>query len=184
MNTLKLRRFLVLAHLYLAAFLAPAFLMMAISGAMHVAGFEEQVERTPIALPAGTLLDPKSPTIEDDVRSLLAAQGIDVEFEYIKGKGNNFMTRPTSRTFVDFQVSGDGVRATLNEPDWQYSLMELHKGHGPLAFRTYLIAVGSVLFLSVVGGLLVGLLAPTYRRPTLITAIIGTILTAVLALAM
>ena len=184
MNVLKLRRFLVLAHLYLASFLAPAFLLVAISGGMHVAGFEEKVERTPIQLPAGTMLDPKSPTLEEDVRALLAAQNIDVEFEYIKGKGNNFMTRPTSRTFVDFQVTGEGVRATLNEPNLQYSLMELHKGHGPLAFRTYLMVVGSVLFLSVVGGLIVGLLAPNYRRPTLITAAIGTAGTAFLALAM
>ncbi|WP_417319045.1 hypothetical protein [Emcibacter sp.] len=184
MNTLKLRRFLVLAHLYLAAFLAPAFLLMAISGGMHVAGFKEEVTRTPIELPAGTMLDPKSPTLEEDVRSLLAAQNIDVDFEYIKDRGNNFLTRPTSRTFVEFEVGEDSMQATLNEPDWQYSLMELHMGHGPRIFRTYLIAVGSVLFLSVVGGLLVGLLAPNYRRPTIITAIIGTAATAFLAFGM
>ena len=58
--------------------------------------------------------------------------------------------------------------------------MELHKGHGPRVYRTYQLLVAVGLFIVVVGGLIVGLLANTYRRPTLVATAAGTVLVTLL----
>jgi len=150
-NTLKLRRILTQVHLYMAGFLAPAFLLVGITGGMDLAGFEAKTSQTPIVIAQEIVLDFDSPT------------------------------RPTSRTFALFEKTPNGIKATLNEPNLQYSMMELHKGHGPGIFRTYQIIAAIALFLVVIGGLAVGLLAKVYRMPTLISAIIGTIGFAILA---
>ena len=176
MNPLKLRRLLVSIHLYLASFLAPAFLVVAISGGFYLAGIQGKTTQTPIELPAGTTLDFGSDQIEDDIRALLDAQGVDVSFEYIRGRGNSATTRPTTRPHVSFQQGPDGVTAALHKPDLAYALMELHKGHGPRVYRLYQILVALVLFLVVIGGLAVGVLAKTYRRPTVIATAVGTVI--------
>ena len=181
MNSLKLRRLLITVHLCLAGLLAPAFLVVAISGGFYLTGVEAKTETTPIELPAGTTLDLSGETVEEDVRALLAEQGIDVSFEYIRGGGNRAMTRPTTRDFVTFTQGADGLTAELNKPNLQYILMELHKGHGPWAYRMYQVLVALALFFVVVGGLAVGLLAKNYRRSTAIAAGVGLAVTFALA---
>jgi len=181
MNSLKLRRLLIQIHLYLAGFLAPAFLLVAISGGMDLAGFDAKTKETQITLPAGTELDFRSDTIKDDIAAVLANNDIDLDFEYVRTRGAMAMTRPTSRTHVRFDKTAEGLKAAMHEPNLQFSLMELHKGHGPRIFRSYQILVAIALFLVVIGGLAVGLLAKTYRTPTITATAIGTLLFAFLA---
>jgi len=159
-NTLKLRRILTQVHLYMAGFLAPAFLLVGITGGMDLAGFDAKTSQTPIVIAQEIVLDFDSPTLKQDVQEILDEAGID---------------------FALFEKTPNGIKATLNEPNLQYSMMELHKGHGPGIFRTYQIIAAIALFLVVIGGLAVGLLAKVYRMPTLISAIIGTIGFAILA---
>ncbi|MGH1421286.1 MAG: PepSY-associated TM helix domain-containing protein [Hyphomonas sp.] len=180
MNSLKLRRLLIHIHLYLAGFLAPGFLLVAFSGALYLAQLNGGTQSTPIALPANITLDSASPSIEEDVRAVLKQAGVDVRFEYIRGRGDRFMTRPTTRDFVVFENGPDGLNATLESPSFTYAMMELHKGHGPRIFRMYSIVAGIALFLVVLGGLAVGLLAKNYRRPTLISTGIGAVIFIVL----
>ncbi|WP_373490157.1 hypothetical protein [Parasphingorhabdus sp.] len=52
--------------------------------------------------------------------------------------------------------------------------MELHKGHGPASFKIYQVVAGMALFLVIVGGLIVGLLARAYRGKTVFSLILGT----------
>lgn len=54
-------------------------------------------------------------------------------------------------------------------------MMELHKGHGPQAFKIYQMIAAIALFLIVIGGLAVGLLAPAYRGKTIASAAVGTL---------
>jgi len=184
MNTLKLRRLLTQIHLYMAGLLAPAFLLVAISGGMDLAGFEAKVKETPIVLGDDSALDFTSASLNADVEKLLDQAGIDLEFEYIRSRGPMAMTRPTSRTFAKFEKTPDGLKATINDPNLQYSLMELHKGHGPGIFRTYQIIAAIALFFVVIGGVAVGLLARAYRLPTLISTAIGAIGFAIFAYAL
>ncbi len=173
MNPVKLRRVLISVHLYLAALMAPAFLVVALSGGLYLAGIKGKTTDTPITLPAGTTLDLQAPDAADQARALLKDQGVDVSFEYLRVRGDTAVTRPTTRAHVTFEQAPDGMTARLQKPDFPYALMELHKGHGPNLYRMYQVLMAVALFIVVFGGLVVGLLANTYRRPTLIATAAG-----------
>jgi len=80
MNNSKLRQLLVLLHLFAAGFMAPAFMLVAITGGIHMVGGVESETKTEIALPAGTVIDLKSSTVEADIRALLKSSNIDHDF--------------------------------------------------------------------------------------------------------
>tara|TARA_R110001606_G_scaffold8862_2_gene38903 strand:- start:4691 stop:5245 length:555 start_codon:yes stop_codon:yes gene_type:complete len=175
MSKVKTRNLLILAHLFLAAFLAPSFLMVGITGALKLAGVDPAIEDIPIELPAGTQLDPDSPTLKQDIGAILAAQNIHLDIESVRSRDGNMTTRPTSRTFARINQTPDGLKASLHKPGFQYAMMELHKGHGPALFKTYQLIAGIALFLVILGGLVVGLMAKPYRRKTLVSLMLGTI---------
>ena len=171
MNKVKTRNLLILVHLFLAAFLAPSFLMVGTTGALKLAGVEPSIED--LVLPADTQLDPDSPTLKEDIAAILAAQNIHLDIESIRSRDGSMTTRPTSRTFARINQTPDGLKASLHKPGLQYALMELHKGHGPAIFKTYQMIAGISLFLVIVGGLVVGLLAKVYRRKTIVSLALG-----------
>jgi hypothetical protein len=182
MSKARTRNFLVKCHLWAAGLLAPLFLLVAYTGGAYLLDFKGEVEETPLTVPAGIALDPESPTVEDEVRQVLAANRLDIAFDYLRMGDGSITTRPTSRSFVSLERDDAGVwSATLNEPNLQYSLIELHKGHGPALYRYYQILAAVVLFLVVLGGLVVGWLAPAYRRATAIGLGTGTVAFALLA---
>ena len=173
MNKVKLRRTLVSVHLYLAALLAPAFLLVAISGGLYLADVKGGTSETALPVPAGFTLDADDPALETRVRDYLASADVDVSFDYLRARGGNVTTRPTSRRHVRFESEDGVMSATLVQPDPLNAMMELHKGHGPAIFRTFGIIMGIALFLVVTGGMIVGLLAPGYRRQTIWSALAG-----------
>ena len=99
---------------------------------------------------------------------------MDVEFEYIRARGSDFTTRPTTRTHVDFAEKDGKLTANLVEPSLLKSMLEMHMGHGPRAYKVLGAIAGLVLLLVVFGGLLIGLLSPAYRKPTIFSALFGT----------
>ena len=173
MNPLKLRRLLVSIHLYLASFLAPAFMLVAVSGGLYLLGNEGEISKTPIELPAGTTLDFESDDLDSQVRSLLEAQGINVSFESMRARNGSAISFPITRTHVSFQQKPGGLTAELRKPNLQFTMMELHKGHGPRLFRLYQVLVALVLFLVVLGGFAVGVISKAYRKQTLIATATG-----------
>ena len=173
MSRVKLRNLLVLCHLFLAALIAPLFILVAITGFNYLTDNKGETVETALTIPAGTQLDPDSATIEDDVRAVLAANDLPTNFEYLRMGSGSITTRPTSRDFVAFKEE-DGVwSAALNQPNLQYRMMELHKGHGPEKFKIYQIVAAIALFLIVIGGVVVGLMAPGYRNKTLGSLVVG-----------
>tara|TARA_R110000824_G_scaffold137399_3_gene301498 strand:- start:868 stop:1431 length:564 start_codon:yes stop_codon:yes gene_type:complete len=174
LSKVKTRNLLILVHLFLAAFLAPSFLMVGTTGALKLAGVEPSIEDIDLALPSGTRLDPDSPTLKQDIGAILAAQNIYLDIESVRSRDGKMTTRPTSRTFARIDQTADGLKASLHKPGFQYAMMELHKGHGPAIFKTYQLIAGIALFLVIVGGLIVGLLAKAYRRKTMVSLVLGT----------
>ena len=169
-------------HLYAAAFMAPALLLVAISGGLYLIGVKGKVVNTSVEVPAGPTLDRESETLEADVRELLSSTGIDHEFEYLKVSGNSLITRPTSRVHYELTVLNDSTTVSRHEPDLQKMMIELHKGHGPLMFKTFqkVLAVG-LLFI-VLSGLWLGLSSSGLRMRTLATSAAGTVVFFVLVL--
>lgn len=181
MNRPKTRNFLILCHLFLAALVAPLFMLVAITGFNYLTGTKGETVETALTLPAGATFDPDAPTIEDDVRAVLAANDLPTDFEYLRIRPGSITTRPTSEDFVVLSEEEGVWSATLNEPSLQYAMMELHMGHGPEKFKIYQIIAAIALVLIVIGGLVVGLMAPAYRNKTLGSLVFGSIVFALLA---
>ncbi|MFT4996779.1 MAG: hypothetical protein ACI8RO_000116 [Flavobacteriales bacterium] len=176
------RSILIKLHLYAAAFLAPAFLFLAISGGLYLVGVKGSVEQTVIVVPGQLVLDPRSASLYEDVQKVFSTAGISHDFEYVKVKGQTLLTRPTSRNFYQFEMQPEGLVVSYNEPSIQSKLIELHKGHGPGIFKTFqkVIAVG--LLFVVLSGFWLGVSALGLRRNTLIVTGSGAVLFGLLVL--
>jgi len=172
----KIRKLLVTLHLIFAGLLTPAFLLVAITGGNYLLGNKGSFEKTPITLSAGSTLDFGSKSLEADVKKLLASNNIDHTFEYVKNRGTTIQLRPTSRKYIEMKQTPKGLTADWVQPSLQAGFMELHKGHGPKLFKTYSKLVALGLLGVVLGGFLVGFLAPAYRRKTLVATGLGTLL--------
>ena len=182
MNTVKTRRLLITLHLIFAGIMAPAFLLLAVSGGLYLINIKGTTQTSSVPLTANATLDFESPTLDQEVRTLLSTSGIDHDFEYVRNRGASIELRPTSRTYLSIAQTPEGLSATRHVPDLQKSMIELHKGHGPKAFKTYQKLVAILLLAVVLGGVLVGLMSQAYRFKTVISLIGGTLLFLVLAL--
>ena len=176
-----MRRYLMLLHLYIAAFVAPVFIFIAISGGLYLFGIKGDVTKTPLELPAHATLDFSSSNLKDDVSALLAAQGVQHRFEYLKMGENSIVTRPTSRISYEFKLEGGELVANRVKPNLQKTLIELHKGHGPTLFKTYQKLVALSLILVVLSGLWMGLTSRALLKKTAITSGAGLLVFILLA---
>ena len=168
-----MRSLWVKVHLYVAAFFLPMLLAMATSGGLYLLGVKGSVDSTPVSLSATQMLSADSATLDNDVRELLNANGIDHDFEYIKVSGSTFITRPTSSDYYELTVLENEVQATLNRPDLIKSLVELHKGHGPLLFKDLQKVMALGLLIILLSGFWLGASSARLRIPTLLTAAAG-----------
>lgn len=169
----KIRKYLILAHLWAAALMAPAFAIHAVSGGLYLLNIKGSASTERVSLPANAALDFSSDRLEAEVRTLLSSANIKHDFEYIRNRGSVIQLRPTSRTYLEFRQGDQGLTASRVKPDTVQSMMELHKGHGPQLFKTYQKFVALALLLVVFGGILVGLLARAYRRQTIVAMVGG-----------
>jgi len=173
MTNPKIRKLLVTLHLLFAGFLTPAFLMLAITGGNYLLDNKGTFTKTPVELVAGAELDFDSDILRDDIIKLLDDSNISHKFEYVRNRGTRLELRPTSRKYIEISKTDSGLKANWVQPSLQAGFMELHKGHGPKLFKTYQKLVALGLIGVVLGGFLVGFLAPAYRRKTLIATGLG-----------
>jgi hypothetical protein len=131
------RTLLIKLHFYCSAFFAAAIVLVAVSGGLYLIGLKGSIERTPVGtLATGQQLS-QNPS-EANVQAALASLGVaDFEFEYVKPKGSQLITRPTARSFYTLDISGDEAVVQFNEPSLQKRMIELYMGHGPTAYKTY-----------------------------------------------
>jgi len=180
MDNPKLRKLLITLHLLFAGLMAPAFILLAVTGGAYLLGQNGEETKVAIQLPAGTVIDLQSPTAEEDIRKLLASAKIDHDFEYLKNRGTTAQTRPTSRPYINFKQKDGQWMAEKVTPNFMKAAIEIHKGHGPTLLKTYHKIVALMLIGVVLGGIFVGLLAKAYRRKTIGAVVIGTLLYLVL----
>jgi len=162
------RKLLVSIHLYLAAFFAPFILVMALTGGLYLLGIKGEMVKTPVTVLEGVHINGKSDDLKQDVTRLLSMAGVDASFDYVKVKGDRFYTRPTSSTHYVLEPGERGVSVARVEPCLIASLIELHKGHGPAAFRIVEQLLAAGLILIMLSGLYLGWMASVYRKPTLL----------------
>jgi uncharacterized iron-regulated membrane protein len=169
------RRFWVNLHLYLAAFFAPMLLIVAMSGGLYLLGIKGNVEKTEVPITKTVRLDLSSSTLEADVRLLLKEVGVQHDFEYVKLGERKVFTRPTSRASYEIKVSRGKERVSLTKivPDLQKSMIELHKGHGPILFKQLQKVMALGLLTILLSGLYLGVTSKTLKIPTLLSAAAG-----------
>ena len=93
------RALLIKLHLYCSAFFAAGIILVAVSGGLYLIGIKGTIEQTLVGtLTTGQQLS-QDPS-EANVQVALASLGVDdFEFEYVKQKGSQLITRPTTRAF-------------------------------------------------------------------------------------
>lgn len=177
------RKRLVTLHMYLAAFFAPAILLVAISGGLYLLGIKGEVKQEAVYTSSEITIDSSSASLKSDVSALLAKAGAEsFDFETVKVKGATLYTRPTSKNHYIIQTSAEGVEVIFAQPDLQGRMIELHKGHGPAAFKTFQKAVALALIAIILSGLWLGLSTSRLRLTTSLTAAVGAAVFALLIL--
>ena len=162
--------------MYLAAFFAPAVLLVVMSGGLYLAGIKGEVDQETV-YKGDITIDSDSASLHADVDSLLSTAGITAySFEYVKVKGATLYTRPTSTEHYIIKSSADGTEVIQARPDLQSKMMELHKGHGPTIFKTFQKVFAVALMFIILSGLWLGISAARLRKSTLLTAAAGTLL--------
>lgn len=175
------RKILITIHMYLAAFFAPAVLLVAISGGLYLAGIKGEVEQEPIYSNTELTINSESPTLQDDVSALLSMADVgSYSFEYIKVSGATLYTRPTSTVHYIIKSDTNGVEVIRAQPSLLNRMMELHKGHGPAAFKTFQKVFAIGLAFIILSGLWLGLSVSRLRRSTLLTTAAGAVVFALL----
>lgn len=175
------RNVFIQTHLLIAALFTPMILLVVVSGGLYLLGVKGEIVQTSVTAPASTVLNVSSDSLESDVRNLLANLDPAYTFEYLKVKGNTIYTRPTSRDHYEIIAGGDKLSINKNAPSLQKSLVELHKGHGPRAFKTAQKFMAGGLLIMLLTGVWLGLSSRILRMRTVIVMSIGTIATFALA---
>jgi hypothetical protein len=175
------RKLLINIHLYLAAFLAPVIIITAVSGGLYLLGYKGNVEETSIYKGPSLEFNASAKDMKVEIVNLLKMHNVDAEFEYVKGGRNVFFTRPTSKENYVILLKQDQVEIIKQTPDLIKTIVELHKGHGPLAFKTFqkLLAVGLIFI--IISGLWMGLSSPKLRNKSLISSLLGGFIFLILA---
>lgn len=169
-------------HLYIAMFLAPIMLMIAVSGGLYLFGIKGDVTKTNIPVASNVKLDFSGQNLEQQVKDLLSQANQDDNFEYLKQGGGTIYTRPTSKTSFQISTKNDVIILTKIEPNAVKSIVELHKGHGPLAFKTLqkITAIGLVVLL--ISGIIMALYNRRSRNTAALTFAAGGFFALLLAL--
>ena len=120
---------------------------------------------------------------EANVQAALASLGgDDCEFKYVKQKGSQLITRPTTRAFYTLDISGDEAVVHYNEPSLQKRMIELHMGRGPTAYKSYQKAFAAGMLFIILTGLWLGLSSIRLRFSTAVISGVGVLLFLWLAL--
>ncbi len=176
------RKTIITLHLALAAFFAPVLIITGLSGGLYLISEKGIVEQLEIYRGEFTGLDLSAKDRENQIRQFIKTHNIDHDFEYIKGNNRQAYTRPTSKPHLLFEIKNEQLVVTKRTPNFVASIIELHKGHGPRAFKTFqkFMAVGLLLIL--LSGLYLGLTSPLYKYKTIFISGLGGTLFLFLAL--
>ena len=176
------RTLLIKLHLYLSAFFSAAIILVAVSGGLYLIGIKGSIEQTTLGTVSSgqqLLQDPSEVAVQAALTSLGVA---DFEFEYVKQKGSQLITRPTTRPFYTLDISGEEALVEYNEPSLQKRMIELHMGHGPTAYKTYQQVFAAGMLFIILSGLWLGLSSARLRLSTAVISSTGVLLFLWLAL--
>lgn len=179
---MNFRKLMTYVHLSLASLFMPLLLLMPFTGAMYILGFQgEQTKAEAFRIPAVAIPTDEAEQ-ESFFREIFKANSVDYSFSYIRGGKNEFTFRPTSRVHFVATVLDSAEKPeivfTKVEPNLMKRLIEVHKGHGPVAMRWFEVAFGLALILTTLSGLWLAWTVKPYRKATLISFGVGALIIA------
>ena len=160
------RALLIKLHLYLSAFFSAAIILVAVSGGLYLIGIKGSVEQAPVNILDGgrTLMADPSHNAVSQALNRAGVSGF--EFEYVKQKGAQLITRPTTRPFYTLDIQEDEITVRYNEPSLQKRMIELHMGHGPTVYKRYQQVFAAGMLFIMLSGLWLGLSSARLRLST------------------
>ena len=160
------RTLLIKLHLYLSAFFSAAIILVAVSGGLYLIGIKGSVEQAPVNILDGGRTLMADPSHNAVSQALYRAGVSGFEFEYVKQKGAQLITRPTTRPFYTLAIQEDEITVRYNEPSLQKRMIELHMGHGPTAYKRYQQVFAAGMLFIMLSGLWLGLSSARLRLST------------------
>ena len=160
------RALLIKLHLYLSAFFSAAIILVAVSGGLYLIGIKGSLEQAPVNILDGgrTLMADPSHNAVSQALNRAGVSGF--EFEYVKQKGAQLITRPTTRPFYTLDIQEDEITVRYNDPSLQKRMIELHMGHGPTAYKRYQQVFAAGMLFIMLSGLWLGLSSARLRLST------------------
>lgn len=176
------RKLIITIHLTLAAFFTPILIIIATSGGLYLLGEKGEFSNEEIYRGELSGFNFESEEKESQIQTFMQTHGIKQEFEYIKSGGRFMMTRPTSKTHLLFEREKKQLVVTRRTPNFLASIVEIHKGHGPTALKTFqkVMAVGLLLIL--LSGVYLGLSSKLMRFKTITISAAGLVTFLLLAI--
>ena len=164
------RTTLINLHLYFSGISLFLLLVFIFSGSLHLLGVSETETKSLVkTYDPSTMKDFETPELF--LEQSLQAINPSYSFDYIKGRGGNLTTRPTTRTFYTLATTEKSIEIYKHVPGVTKRFMELHKGHGPKATRKILGGIAMIFALAIFTGAWLGLTTRAYRKTTLITGL-------------
>ncbi|GAB4015162.1 MAG: hypothetical protein Fur0010_13920 [Bdellovibrio sp.] len=166
-------------HLYLSAFFAPFIILMAITGTSYLMDYKGDEKKDFVKEVSYEELKDFS---EENVKSVLLKIDPDYSFEYLKSGGNTVSTRPFTRAYYSFEKKNDIVALYKHSPNFLRAMIEIHKGHGPIALKWFQKFLGIGLFLITLSGMWLGFSLARDKTATLVLSSMGFVVLAILYL--
>ena len=148
-------------------------IITAISGGLYLFGEKGTTQKEILYSGVSTEFNVNAQDVKLELTKVLQKFGEDASFETANGGSDFFFTRPTSKTFYVFEIKDEHLEFAKQTPNLNEIIVELHKGHGPKAFKIFqqILAIG-LLFI-VVSGLWLSLSSPMLRNKSLLASSLG-----------
>lgn len=180
------RKSIILLHTVIASFFLPVGLMFAITGGFYSVGitgnYKTSTHEIRLDAPLGKELGPLVTLVEAELGRL----GVDVPSgaAKVQSGGTSFhLVWSGSRRDVELHPTTDPLVASLRvkETTVHRFFVQLHKAKGGEAFKWFAVSwmVGTVILLAT--GTMLALAIPAYRKPAIVSLVIGTVALAVLS---
>lgn len=157
-------------HLYISAFFAPFIFLMAFTGVSYLLDFKGNEKKDFIKEISYEQINEFN---DENVKKVLAEIDPNYKFEYLKTAGNSISTRPYTRTYYSFEKKAEIIALYKHTPDFLRSIIEVHKGHGPMALKWLERFMGIGLFLITISGMWLAFSLQRDRKITLVLSSLG-----------
>jgi len=164
------RKTLFNIHFYLSSFFTPFLLIIAITGTSYLFGQKGSLESTLIKTKIILTKENK----KEQIQTILSQIDSTYRFEYIKDRGSEIQTRPTTRDYYNLNKDDDGTFSLYKvSPNFLSRIIEVHKGHGPKILKHFQKILGICLILIIISGLWLSMLMKKRVKEYFVSGAIG-----------